>query len=215
MLVSSQFPIWISEHAVWIFLSAVIYLVLIERYKRSVLEKNGHLRDERLIRKEVSQKFLLGLSYSSFTLIVINFLLVCATVASFYNTSISTQLAYRPYVGLGKVDFVQEKNEKTMKIYLLNTGTMPANNVKIEAFRFNESGQHDNIEFPLNNRSILMPGPNPTLYIPIKFYDNDDLWGLDFSIQYNGITTATYSTNWFLYFHKDLSPYDTISGTAN
>lgn len=130
------------------------------------------------------------------------------------TTQNDIQTRNRPYIGMEKVDRDQTKEGLISKIFLINTGNIPANNVALEIYQFDSFGVTRPVIFPLNNTSILMPSPDAPIIFPITFKNIDDFWGLDFTVKYDGISIKNYITNLRLQFHKNSGGYDIISGFA-
>lgn len=134
-------------------------------------------------------------------LIIVNIILACAAIASIIFSSITyikqeNLAGFRPYIGLGEIKVKRMNGEFKGYANIINTGQIPANNVKIIIEQYINDELVKTDKFDEGKSITLMPEPT-FIKMPISI-DTDQVkdkeWKINIIIDYDGVITKNHST---------------------
>lgn len=130
-----------------------------------------------------------------------------------YISSKTYKTQYRPYVGIEKINIEKNTERINASIILINTGIVPANNIKFEFFQLVNGVKYYGIE--PQESSLLMPSP---AYQIIRFYASKNVeeeeWVIKFLVRYNGIKTKGHETSITAKYNKETNAFNITDGYA-
>jgi len=138
------------------------------------------------------------------------------SVYAFYKSSILAE--YRPYVGIEKIEIVEENNRLNAKVIIVNTSSIPANNFRVIFKQFIDGEPIVAVDSNQFQSSFLMPFPNRVTY---KFWGDKKVieegheWTIQFTFNYDGVSSKDHETQFSGRYNSEFNAFNVYQGYAD
>lgn len=147
-----------------------------------------------------------------------NSILALAAIAALFVSAAANLAEYRPYIGIEAIPVEKNNDILKAKARIINSGSVPANNIKIIAKQFVDEEvviSYDGMDEPYS--SLLLPIPVYLTY-PFSIDNNligeDNDWTVELTFKYDGVNSKGHETKFLGRYNRNDNTFHILDGYA-